>query len=244
MPASASRSGVTTRLNPVIEQRETRQTLAHVIESVLRALHPYAPFITEELWQRVPRPSARPVSVALAPYPSVKDGPLDAAAEAEFDSVMRVTGAARATRSEHEVPQGKQIPLHLRAAPELRALLESEVQLIQFLVKTDGPPSIEPSGGSRPRGAVLNVAGDVEVLVGLLGLVDAAHEATRIEREIKKIDKDIVGLAQRLQNPKFVEKAPPEVVTEAREQLEALQRQRVRLDEAKSLVIELQESQV
>jgi len=155
---------------------------------------------------------------------------------------MRVIGAARATRSEHEVPLGKRIPLHLRAAPELRALLESEQQLIQFLVKTDGPPLIESPGGARPRGAVLNVAGDVEVLVGLLGLVDAEHEASRIEREIKKVDKDIASLAQRLQNPKFVEKAPPEVVTEASELLEALQRQRVSLDEAKSLVVELQES--
>ncbi|HEU5074140.1 MAG TPA: valine--tRNA ligase, partial [Polyangiaceae bacterium] len=224
------------------EQRETRQTLAHAIESVLRALHPYAPFVTEELWQRVPRPASRPVSIALAPYPTVHDGPLDAAAELEFDVVMRVIGAARTTRSEHEVPQGKAIPLSLRAAPELRTLLESEQRLIQFLVKTDGMPVVEAPGGARPRGSVLSVAGDVGVMVGLLGLVDADHEATRIEREIKKVDKDCAGLEQRLKNPKFVEKAPPEVVNEAREQLAALKRQRVHLDEARSLVVELRES--
>ncbi len=226
------------------EQRETRQTLAHAIESVLRALHPYAPFVTEELWQRVPRPASRPASIALAPYPTVHDGPLDARAEAEFDVVMRAIGAARATRSEHEVPQGKPIPLALRAAPELRPLLESEQRLIQFLVKTEGAPVVEAAGGPRPRGSVLSVAGDVGVLVGLLGLVDADHEATRIEREIKKVDKDIAGLDQRLKNPKFVEKAPPEVVSEAREQLDALKRQRVHLDEARTLVAELRESPV
>lgn len=225
------------------EQHETRVTLAHAIESVLRALHPYAPFITEELWQRVPRPASRPVSIALAPYPTELDGPQDAEAETRFDVVMRVIGAARATRSEHEVPQGKQIPLHLRATPELRSLLESEQRLIEFLVKTDGAPVVEAPAAERPRGTVLSVAGDVEVLVGLLGLVDAEHEATRIERAKKKLDKDIVGLEKRLQNPKFVEKAPPEVVAEARDQLDALKRQRARLDEAESLVEELKEKE-
>ncbi|MCK6538184.1 MAG: valine--tRNA ligase [Polyangiaceae bacterium] len=221
------------------EQSETRQTLAHAIETVLRALHPYAPFITEELWQRVPKPASRPKSIALAPYPGASDGRPDAAAERDFTAVMGAIGAARVVRSEHEVHPGAQIPLHLRASGSLAGLLEGEQRLISFLVKTQGAPVIEPPGGARPKGHVLTVAGDVEVLVGLLGLVDAAHEEDRIQRSIKKIDKDIESLDKRLGNKSFVDKAPPEVVAEAREQLEGLRRQKARLLEGLSLVDEL-----
>ncbi len=221
------------------EQAETRQTLAHAIETVLRALHPYAPFITEELWQRVPKPASRPKSIALAPYPSASDGRPDADAERDFGAVIGAIGAARVVRSEHEVHPGAQIPLHLRASGSLARLLESEQRLISFLVKTEGAPVIEPPGGPRPKGHVLTVAGDVEVLVGLVGLVDAAHEGDRIQRSIKKIDKDIESLEKRLANKSFVDKAPPEVVAEAQEQLDGLRRQKARLEEGRSLVDEL-----
>ncbi|GMV19106.1 MAG: valine--tRNA ligase [Polyangiaceae bacterium] len=221
------------------EKAETRQTLAHAIETVLRALHPYAPFITEELWQRVPRPASRPKSIALAPYPSAADGRADAEAERAFGQVMAAIGAARAVRSEHEVHPGAAVPLHLRAGSALAQLLASEERLISFLVKTEGAPVIEAPGGARPAGHVLTVAGDVEVLVGLLGKVDAAHEQDRIERSKKKISKDIESLEKRLANKSFVDKAPPEVVTEAREQLEALRKQKARLEEGLSLVEEL-----
>jgi valyl-tRNA synthetase len=221
------------------EQAETRQTLAHAIETVLRALHPYAPFITEELWQRVPKPASRPKSIALAPYPGASDGRPDADAERDFAAVMGAIGAARVVRSEHEVHPGAQIPLHLRANESLARLLESEQRLITFLVKTEGAPVIEAPGGARPKGHVLTVAGDVEVLVGLVGLVDAAHEADRIQRSIKKLDKDIESLDRRLANKSFVERALPEVVAEAREQLEGQRRQKARLLEGLSLVDEL-----
>jgi valyl-tRNA synthetase len=85
----------------------------------------------------------------------------------------------------------------------------------------------------------MSVAGDVEVLVGLRGLVDPAKEEARIERETKKVDKDIANLQKRLDSPAFAEKAPKEVVAEAKEQLEALRRTRARLEEALVLAREL-----
>ena len=93
--------------------------------------------------------------------------------------------------------------------------------------------------GERPKGFVLSVAGDVEVLVGLKGLVSGAHEKDRCERAIKKVDKDVAGLEKRLNSPAFVEKAPPEVVAEARETLASLQTQKGRLQEALGLAAEL-----
>ncbi|MEB2313680.1 MAG: valine--tRNA ligase [Sorangiineae bacterium] len=224
------------------EKLETRQTLAHVIETSLRALHPFIPFITEELWQRVPRPASRPLSVALAPYPTAAaDGRADPEAEAEMGALMRAIGAARAVRSEHGVPPNARVPLTLRASDAaLRQLLEREQRTVEFLVRTDGAPLVESTGGERSKGFVMSVAGEVEVLVGLRGLVSAATEQDRIERGLKKTRKDVEVLDKRLANPKFVANAPDEVVREAREQLDALERQLARLEEARALVSELE----
>jgi valyl-tRNA synthetase len=226
-------------------QRETRETLAHVIESSLRALHPYTPFVTEELWQKVPRPATRPVSIALAPYPTAADGRVDAAAERHMDALMSVIGAARAVRSEHEVHPSSRVPVRLRTADaELRDLLAAQNRYIEALVKTEGAPAVEPAGGERPRGSVVSVAGDVEVIVMLRGLVDPRKEAERIERALKRIEKDVATLEKRLSNASFVSNAPPEVVAETREQKAGLERQRERLLEAQGLVDELSDVDV
>src|SRR5207244_2870948 len=101
----------------------------------------------------------------------------------------------------------------------VRALLESHRRFIEFLVRSEGVPRVAAPGGERPRGAILSSACGVEVLVHLRGLVDAAKETERLERALKKTDKDRDVLQKRLDNPKFVASAPPEVVAEARAQL-------------------------
>ncbi|HEX6766783.1 MAG TPA: valine--tRNA ligase, partial [Polyangiaceae bacterium] len=225
------------------EKGETRRVLAHVLETALRALHPYVPFVTEELWQRLPRPASRPISIALAPYPTADDGRVDESAERDMGTLMAAIGAARTVRSEHDVRPSDKVPLELRAADaRVRSLIEAQSGLVAFLVGTDGPPRVAALGGERPRGTVVSVAGDVEVLVGLAGLVDAKKDEERIERGLKKLDKDIAVLEKRLSSENFVKNAPPEVVAEARAQLEQLKRQRERLLEAKDLVRELEKS--
>jgi valyl-tRNA synthetase len=222
------------------ERAETRLVLAHALEAALRALHPFAPFVTEDLWQRLPKPASRPASVCVAPYPGEGDGRPDPAAAAQMEALQRVIGAARTVRSEHEVHPGALVPLVLRTNdPALRELLGRELVAVRTLVKAGEPVAVEPAGGPRPRGHVLAVAGDVEVLVGLLGLVEGSKELARVERERRKVDKDVVALEKRLGQASFLEKAPPEVVAEARAQLEALVRTRDRLDEARSLAAEL-----
>ena len=221
-------------------KQETRAVLAHVLEASLRALHPYAPFVTEELWQRVPKPIGHPRSVALAAYPTERDGRIDVAAEAELSRLMQAIGAARTIRSEYQVHPGASVPLTLRAnGADTRALLARHAASIAALVKTDGAPLIEAAGTERPKGYVLSLAGEIEVLVGLKGLVEADKERQRISRSLSKIEKETVGLNKRLDNPKFAEKAPPEVVAEVKTQLSALAEQRVRLLEAERLVAEL-----
>jgi valyl-tRNA synthetase len=221
------------------EKAETRKVLAHVIESSLRALHPYMPFITEELWQRVPRPASRPATVALAPYPTAADGRADAAAERDMDALMKVIGAGRSMRSEHEVPPSARVEIIVRSSDAaLRELLAQEIRFIEALARTEGTPRVEEPG-SRPAGFVLAVAGAAEVLVKLKGLVEPAKEGERITRGIAKTKKDLEVLDKRLQNPAFVDKAPADVVAQVREQRAALEQQLGRLEEARSLLSEL-----
>jgi valyl-tRNA synthetase len=197
--------------------------------------------VTEELWQRVPRPAGRPVSVALAPYPTRADGPADAASEAEMAHLMEAIGAARTIRSEHDVVPSAKVKVRLRSAdPALRALLERESRAIATLVRTEGDPLVE-APGERPRGSVLSVAGGIEVLVELRGLVLPEKEKERIERTLKKIEKDLAGLEKRLKDPKFTSNAPPEVVRAAEEQQKSLLAQKARLEEERGLVEELKE---
>jgi valyl-tRNA synthetase len=224
------------------DARETQAVLAHVLEAALRLLHPFIPFITEELWHRVPRPLDSPIALALAAFPDERAARRDEDAERDMTALQAVISAARSIRSEHDVHPGAEVPLTLRTDDaRIGALLRAEARSIRFLVKTAGDPAIEARGAARPRGAVMSVAADTEVLVALKGLVEGGKEGARVEREIKKVEKDIAALEKKLSLPSFADKAPKEVVVEAETQLSELRRKRVTLDDARGLAAELAE---
>lgn len=222
------------------EQLETRQTLAHVIEGALRALHPFAPFLSEELWQRVPRPEGRPHCLALAPFPTREDGPLDSDAEREVNLITSVITAARTIRSDHELEKSAKVPLQLRTQdPESRRLLEAQSALVEWFVRSEGAPEWVAPEAPRPAGAVTAVAGNVEVLVGLRGLIEPAKEGARLDRKLKKAERDMAGLEARLTNANFLKNAPPEVVEATQAELATLKSQRASLIAAVKLLVEL-----
>ncbi len=238
-------------LNPTVafaevdpaERDETRDVLAYAIEAALRALHPFIPFITEELWHRVPRPADGPVSIALATFPHRSVAPEDGEAEREMDAVQAVISGIRSVRSEHEVHPAAEVSVTLRTDDDgLAAVLVRESRSIRALAKTAGNPVVSRRGGERPRGAVMSEAAGVELLVSLRGLVEGAKEAQRVEREIKKTEKDIAALEKKLALPSFADKAPPEVVVESRAMLEAMRKRRLDLEDARGIAAELDEA--
>jgi valyl-tRNA synthetase len=225
---------------------ETRATLAYILEGSLRLLHPLTPFITEELWQRVPKPGSRQTSVAFGPYPTAESerAARDEEVDAWMDTLQAVISAARTVRSEHDVDKKADVPMLVRSSSlEVLAFLREHAEAIRVLVKTRGDPGFEPSGGKREAGTTLSVVpsarGPIEVLVGLKGLVDLDAELTRIERELKKIDKELALLEKKLGAPGFVDRAPKEVVDEAKAQRRALADARARLEAARELAKEL-----
>ncbi len=225
------------------EAAETRIVMAHVLETVLRLLHPLMPFLSEELWQRCPRPPSRGKSIAFGPFPSEKDGRPDDAALREMDVFKEVVSAARTIRSEHEIEPKADVPLAVRADGEAaRALLTAQLGAVSFLVRTKSP-IVEETGGPRPAGTTISVVpsalGSIEVLVGLRGLVTKEKELVRIERELRRIDKDIAAIDKKLGSKGFVDRAPKEVVEEANEQRRQLVDAKKRLEESRILADEL-----
>jgi valyl-tRNA synthetase len=231
---------------PSAATAETRETLAYVLEGSLRLMHPLMPFVTEELWQRVPRPQSRGVSIALGPYPTkVAERPSrDLDTEAWMDLLKEVVSAARTIRSEHDIDKKAEVTMLVRSGSgEVLEFLSQHVEGIRLLVKTRGTPLLQPLGAPREPGTTLSVVssahGPIEVLVVLKGLVDREHEAARIDREIKKIERDLTALEKKLASPGFADRAPKELVDEAHAQRGSLREAKQRLEAARKLLDEL-----
>jgi valyl-tRNA synthetase len=225
---------------------ETRMTLAYVVEASLRLMHPFVPFVTEELWQRVPRPLSRGATVAFGPYPTADDerDRRDADVDAWMDLFQAVVSAARTVRSEHGVDYKTDLPMSVRSgSPKVLAFLRDHAQAIRFLVKTRNLPEFGGAGLTREAGTTVSVVpsahGPLEVLVALKGLVDPDSERARIEREVKKIDKELAAIDKKLGSPGFADRAPRDVVDEALAQRQSLAQAKAGLAAARRLADEL-----
>jgi valyl-tRNA synthetase len=191
----------------------TQATLVDVLEKTLRLLHPFMPFITEEIWQRLPHKGE---SIMLAPYPRAtkKDRQLDA--ERQMTAVMDLVTAVRNIRGEMRIAPGTALTATLRSAPHTAELFTANAPLIDALARVR--LSVDP-GATRLRGSAMAVIGGSELYVDLTGVVDLAAERQRIEKEIAKVTERVDFLKNRLAKPDFAERAPAEIVARERERL-------------------------
>ena len=216
----------------------TRHTLLHVLESLLRLLHPLTPFVTEELWQQVaPRLGIENNTISLQPYPSSADfaGQDFARAEADVEWLKAMVTALRRVRSELNVSPSKTVRLLLQnGTAEDRSRIERFTQSLKFLLKLDAIEWLASDGGAPASAAA--VVGELKLLVPLEGLVDLDAERTRLDKEIKRVEAEIGKCNGKLGNATFVQNAPPAVVEQERArladwntQLNALREQRAKL---------------
>jgi valyl-tRNA synthetase len=205
--------------------------LATVLETTLRLLHPFAPFVTEEIWQKLPKPSSLPSSLMVTLYPK-KDGHLvDLDIERRMALIQEVTVATRMLRATYNVPPSWSVPIEVRAGDEeKRAVLEKHRDIVENGAKVT--VTLLASGGHVAQSAKAVIGADVEVVMALAGLVDIEAEKTRIGKEIGKVEKDIAGLEKKLENQDFLARAPEDVVAEQRGRLADEQARRTRLVEA------------
>jgi valyl-tRNA synthetase len=197
----------------------TRHTLVVVLETVLRALHPVIPFITEEIWQSVaPRLGLDAGHLMDRPWPDADALPDDVEASAEIEWFKAVLSDMRRIRSEMNIAPNKSIPLLLADGEESdHARVEKFAAQIAFLGRTEAPQWLA-SDAEEPAAAAA-VVGNLRVLIPLAGLIDLDAEKARLDKEIARIGKEIAKCEGKLGNARFVDNAPAEVVEQERQRL-------------------------
>jgi valyl-tRNA synthetase len=188
---------------------ETRAVAGWVLDQILVLLHPFMPFITEELWSAL---GERPNELIVARWPMADARSLDPAAGREIDWLIRLVGEIRAARTELNVPPSARLPIFVRdALPATHTRLGNQTAAIARLARVDQADGDAPTGG-----ALQIVVDEATYVIPLEGVIDLEAERSRLTKAIAAAEKERDGLAGRLGNPSFVERAKPEAVEKAR----------------------------
>jgi valyl-tRNA synthetase len=199
----------------------TRTVLLEVLETALRLLHPFMPFVTEELWQKLPHEGP---SIMVAPFPA--EAPVVFAGK-EMDDLISLVSAIRTVRATYEVDPKRRINVTI-VAPSGKAFVESQAPVIRALARIDRLEVVAEAAPSPQT--IVQAVGRVEVRIPMAGLFDIAAETARLRKELTKIASEMEGLHKKLQNPQFVERAKPEVVAESRARVAELTSRREKVE--------------
>ena len=203
--------------------------LAQVLDCGLRLLHPWMPFITEALWQRLPNRDGE--ALIAARYPQPGDGARDAAAEAEFGAVQEIVRAVRQTRADYNVQAGRWVESWVVCAEPLRGAISAAAPAVEVLARSR-PLHIAAERAAAPTEQIASaVLADAEVVIPLGGLVDLEQERARLQKELGQVEGRLKGAEAKLANEGFRSKAPAQVVRQAEELATELKRQQSLLAE-------------
>ncbi|SIR73053.1 valyl-tRNA synthetase [Pseudomonas sp. B10] len=204
---------------PVERQRGTRRTLVRVLEVALRLAHPFMPFITEEIWQRIaPLAGIQGKTIMLQPWPVANEERIDPAAENDIEWLKELMLGTRNIRGEMNIGPGKPLPIFLKnvSAEDQRRLTENEA-LLKKLARLESI-TVLAAGEEAPLSATALV-GEMEVLVPMAGLIDKGAELARLDKEILRLQGEVQRVGGKLSNAGFVDKAPAEVIEKERAKL-------------------------
>ena len=215
-------------------------TLAHVLERTLRLLHPFMPFITEEVWQNLvavlPKDGETPASIMIAPFPASGER-IDDEAEEEIGLVMQAIRAVRNTRAQLRIPPAQ----HLEAVVEangrpgpVKRVIEDEADVIRALSRVEPLSIVNGEDGAAradARKGVTLVVNPLVVRLPLEGVVDLQAEGERLRSELAECVKNLERVDKLVSNPNFRSKAKPEVVETEEGRLNDLRERKQRLDE-------------
>jgi valyl-tRNA synthetase len=213
------------------QKRGTRQTLIEVLEAILRLLHPLMPFVTEEIWQAVaPRANIEGDTIMLRPYPEVSGDATDEEAVANIEWVQQFILGIRQIRGEMDISPGKPLPVILQGSSDSdQERAKSEALLLQRVGRVESVRTLQD--GEEPPAAATALLGDMRLLVPMKGLIDVEAERARLTKQQDKVTIDLQRSSSKLSNEKFVNNAPPEVVTQERERIAEFERTIVQLTE-------------
>jgi valyl-tRNA synthetase len=201
-------------------RRSAQATLVHCLDTVLRLLHPFTPYVTEEIWQALPNHDDAVASVAIGTWPTPERVP-DVVDEANMQLAIDVIAGIRAVRGHNNIPPKATLPRVLLYTDDTEALaqLDALTTYVNTQAKIDHIEVFSPDA-ERPHPAATTVQSGIEIVIPLAGLIDLEAETKRLEKELRQVEDDIAFVKKRLDNPKFVERAPSHVVDRERDKLE------------------------
>ena len=201
------------------DRKTVQNVLVHVLDQSLKLLHPIMPFLTEELWQRLPTSGE---SITIAPWPTFEEDWVFSEEEKLFEKVMEIVRGVRNVRAEMNLPQSKKVPIAIKGnhfGEEIEEYMKilGNVEEIEYVIE-------------RPKAAATAfVDTEHEVYVKLGDLIDPEKEVDRLKKKLKKLEKDKSMFEKKLSNKNFLENAPESVVSETREKLQNVQEQITRI---------------
>jgi valyl-tRNA synthetase len=200
-----------------------QQTLAHVLEGILKLLHPFMPHITEEIWHTLTQVEGE--YLALQPYPEANLNLIDKELETNFDLLIGTIRTIRNLRAEAGIKQGTKITAILQTESQKeREVLDTAQSYIKDTAKVENL-SIVPSLDAEIGQVIASVCGTIQILIPLTGLIDITALCAKLEKNILRVEGEIKSLTGRLNNLNFVNKAAPEVVQTAKNALAEVTKQ-------------------
>jgi valyl-tRNA synthetase len=202
--------------------------LVEVHDRLMRLLHPFIPFITEEIWQKLPKRSGEAAAVTLAAFPAGEAAWADADAERDVQYIQQIVSTIRTVRSERGVPPSRKITAIVEEAdPASAEMLERQVAYVRQLA---GLETLEFRTDVAPGpDTVKRVLEHAHIYIPLAGIVDRAGEIAKLQKELAGVEKEAASLAAKLANERFVDNAPAAVVEEARARTAQLAERRQKL---------------
>ena len=221
------------------EKRGTRHTLINILEQLMRVLHPFMPFITDEIWQKIKPLSSNQnesESIMQEAFPSFGNSLVDESAEGDIEWVKSFVIGIRNIRGEMDIAPSKRLPVFLdKLNAQDRSRLESTQDYLLMLAKLESIEVLSDTD-KAPASATASV-GEMEILIPMAGLIDKDAELARLQKAADKLEKDVARTEGKLNNQNFVGKAPAQVIdkekaklAEAKMQLDKISEQRAAIE--------------
>ncbi len=200
------------------ERATAQHVLATVLVSAMKLLHPYMPFITEEIYQCLPHEAE---SIMISKWPVADESLVDPEAERGMNAIMDSIKAIRNMRAEVNANPGKKIPAIMLISEDLREVVAHNDSYIKLLGGIDNL-ELRPLNGEKPENAMAAVVTGIEVYLPLAGLIDVEKETQRLSKELAAMEKDLQRAGGKLNNAGFLAKAPEDVIAKERAKYEEL----------------------
>ena len=207
------------------DKEGTQNILVYVLETSLRLLHPFMPFITEEIRSKLPFTSG---SIMETSFPQYKKNNLDIGVEKSFSTVINIITCVRNIRGEMNLNPGLNLDVFVRTEHDQQAKIIKDnsiyINSLSRATLIEHGPTVQ-----KPRLSTSSVCDKMDIFVSLDGKMNFTEEKKRVEKELKKVAKDIIVLTEKLSNKKFIDKAPPEVIEKDSQRKQVLSEKQARL---------------